>query len=174
MGTRVLLIKPAVELENEYRSFYQEWKESGENMVPWVIQKDPSNFTAMVQFLLDNENSKNPHEGRAPSSTYWLVNDAKKVIGAVNIRHQLTESLLNRGGHIGYGIRHSERRKGYATKLLSLALEKAKELGIQRALVTCDKNNIGSLKTIIKNGGVPDTDFIEENGNIVKRFWIEL
>ena len=98
----------------------------------------------------------------------------KRVIGAVNIRHQLTEFLFNGGGHIGYGIRPSERKKGFATKALSLSLEKAKELGIQKALVVCDEDNVGSLKTILKNGGMPDQDYIEEDGTIVKRFWIEL
>ncbi len=81
---------------------------------------------------------------------------------------------MKNGGHIGYGIRPTERRKGYATKLLVLALEKATALGIQKALVVCDQSNIGSEKTIINNVGIPDTDFIEPNGNIVKRYWIEL
>lgn len=163
-----------MDLESEYQSFYREWKESGEDMIPWVISKDPSNFQEMIQFLLDSENGINLPENWVPDSTFWLVNEDKKVIGAVNIRHQLTDKLFNCGGHIGYGIRPSERRKGYATKLLSLSLDKAKELGIHKVLVVCDKGNTGSEKTILNNGGVPDTDFIEEDGNIIKRFWIEI
>lgn len=58
--------------------------------------------------------------------------------------------------------------------MLSLSLEKAKELGIKKALVVCDEDNKGSYKTIINNGGIPDSDFIEEEGNIIKRFWIEI
>ncbi len=96
------------------------------------------------------------------------------MIGAVNIRHRLTKRLLDRGGHIGYGIRPSERQKGYATKLLSLSLQKTRELGLEKVLVTCDEHNIASEKTILNNGGVPDTNFIEEDGNVIKRFWIEL
>lgn len=174
METCLLLTKPTVDLKVEYLSFYEEWLDSGENMIPWVIQKDPSNFVEMIQFLFDNENGINLPEGWVPDSTYWLINEDKRIMGVVNIRHQLREFLLNSGGHIGYGIRPSERRKGFATKLLALSLEKAKELGLRKALVVCDSSNTGSLKTIIKNGGVPDTDFIEEDGNIVKRFWIEL
>jgi predicted acetyltransferase len=109
-----------------------------------------------------------------PSSTYWLVNEDRKIIGVVNIRHRLTEKLFHSGEHIGYGIRPSERRKGYTTKLLSLSLEKAKELGIQKVLVVCDADNIGSEKTILNNGGICDIDYVMEDGNIVKRFWIEL
>ena len=78
----------------------------------------------MVQELLDAHNGINIPETWVPDSTYWLVTDENKIVGAVNIRHSLTEHLFNAGGHIGYGIRPSERRKGYATKLLALSLEK--------------------------------------------------
>lgn len=87
---------------------------------------------------------------------------------------KLTQKLLECGGHIGYGIRPSERRQGYATKLLALALEKAKELGLKSVLVVCDEVNVASEKTILKNGGKPDTNYVEEDGNVVKRFWIHL
>jgi predicted acetyltransferase len=167
------LVKPTVDLKEEYLSFYEEWLESKEDMVPWVIKKDPSNFEEMVQFLNDNEQGRNLPEGWVPDSTFWLINEDKRILGVVNIRHHLTETLLNIGGHIGYGIRPSDRRKGFATKLLSLALEKTNELGIRKALVLCNEDNTGSFKTIINNGGIPDSDFIEEDGNIIKRFWIE-
>lgn len=174
MEEQLYLTKPSVNLKEEYLSFYKEWIESGETIVPWVIEKDPSNFEEMVQFLMDNEKGVNIPDGWVPDSTYWLLNNEKRIIGAVNIRHQLTEVLFNSGGHIGYGIRPSERQKGYATKLLSLSLEKARELGIKKVLVVCDKTNLGSLKVITNNNGIPDSDFVEDDGNIVKRFWIEL
>jgi predicted acetyltransferase len=163
-----------MELESEYLSCYQEWIDSDEDMVPWVLKKYPTNFQEMIQFLLDCEKAENFPEGIVPCSTFWLINEKNKVIGAVNIRHRLNEKLLNSGGHIGYGIRPSERQKGYATKLLALSLEKAKEIGIQKALVVCDDGNIGSEKTILNNGGIPDKDYIEEDGNIIKRFWIDI
>ena len=174
MNNSIRLVDPTVELEAEYISFYEEWKSTGEEMIPWVIQKDPSNFKEMVQFLMDNKSGKNLPKGWVPDSTYWLINDDNRVLGAVNIRHGLTEGLLNSGGHIGYGIRPSERRKGYATKILALALKKIKELDIHRVLVCCDATNIGSEKTILNNGGIQDKDFIEEDGNVVKRFWIDI
>ncbi len=162
-----------MDLHGQYLSFYQEWKESGEDMVPWVISKDPTDFQGMLQFLLDNEKGENLPEGWVSDSTFWLVSEDICIIGVVNIRHRLSEKLLNAGGHIGYGIRPSERRKGYATQLLSQSLEKAKELGISNVLVVCDDGNIASEKTIINNGGVPDTNYIEEDGNVIKRFWID-
>lgn len=170
----VSLLTPTTDLQDEYLDFYNEWKDSGDTMIPWVISKDPSNFPAMVQELLDAHNGVNLPQSWVPDSTYWLVTDNNRIVGAINIRHSLTEHLFNAGGHIGYGIRPSERRKGYATKLLELSLEKTKKLNITRTLVVCDEVNTASEKTILHNGGVRDDDFIEEDGNVVRRFWIEL
>ncbi|MCT2534204.1 GNAT family N-acetyltransferase [Aquibacillus koreensis] len=174
MEDEVVLSKPRIDLEEEYLSFYYEWLASEEEMIPWVIEKDPSNFDAMIQFLTDHMNGINLPSGWVPDSTYWLINKKNRILGVVNIRHQLTPFLLYNGGHIGYGIRPSERQKGHATKLLNCALEKAKELGISKALVVCDESNTGSYKTIVKNGGIEDEDYVEENGNVIKRFWIDL
>lgn len=90
------------------------------------------------------------------------------------MRHALNKTLLDIGGHVGYGVRPTERGKGYATEILRQSLLKLKELSIDRALVTCNADNISSLKVINKNGGIEDESFIEEDGNVVKRFWIEL
>ncbi len=174
MGEIVRLVKPNAELRDEYLDFYREWKNSGEDMVPWVIKKDPKDFDKMIQSLLDAEKGENLPEGWVPDSTYWLVGEDDRVIGVVNIRHALTESLLNAGGHVGYGIRPTERRKGYATKLLSLSLKKTKELGIHKTLVVCDRWNEASRRTILNNGGTPADDYVEEDGNVILRLWIEM
>lgn len=167
------LIKPALHLKDEYISFYQEWRDSGEDMVPWVIKKDPSDFSAMLDFLRNQEKGIGIPEGWVPDSTFWLVNERNRVMGAVNIRHQLSPFLLHAGGHIGYGIRPSERGKGYAIKMLNLALVEARKLGIQEVLVVCDAENVGSERTILRNGGIRDEDFVEEDGQVIKRFWIK-
>ncbi|MFC5471257.1 GNAT family N-acetyltransferase [Cohnella suwonensis] len=172
--SNILLTSPTADLKNEYIDFYLDWKESGEDMVPWVISKSPQDFEGMLDWLINNARGVNLPEGWVPDSTFWLVSKDRKVIGAVNIRHELTEDLMNKGGHIGFGIRPSERRKGYATKLLGLSLEQAKKLGINKVLVVCDETNIASEKTIKNNGGVPDMNYIEENGNVIKRYWIDI
>jgi predicted acetyltransferase len=172
MTQNVTLVKPAMELQEEYLEFYREWKDSGEIMVPWVIEKDPADFQGMLTFIENNSNGKDLPEGWVPDSTYWLVSDNQIIVGAVNIRHALTEDLKNAGGHIGYGIRPSARRNGFATQILALSLDKAKDLGIEEVLVVCDEGNIGSEKTILKNGGKRVTDFIEDDGNVIRRFWI--
>ena len=168
----VQLIKPTVDLQPAYLSFYEEWKASEEPMIPWVIEKDPSDFPAMVRSLLDAEKGIGLRENWVPDSTYWLVDEEYRILGVVNIRHSLTEYLLNAGGHIGYGVRPSERQKGYATKMLRLALEETKKLRINPVLVCCDAVNTASDKTIRSNGGVADIDFVEDNGNVIKRYWI--
>lgn len=167
------LVRPATELKTVYLNFYQEWQDSGEEMIPWVIAIDPTNFDVMIQSLKDASNGLNLRDGWVPDSTFWLI-DGGKVIGVVNIRHSLTQHLRNAGGHIGYGIRPSERQKGYATKLLELSLLESKRLGLNEVLVVCDSVNIGSKKAILNNGGIADSDFIEEDGNIVNRFWISI
>lgn len=83
------------------------------------------------------------------------------------------DELLKTGGHIGDGIRPGERRKGYATAMIALALDECKKLGINKVLMCCNKDNIGSAKSIINNGGVLENE-VEEDGHIVQRYWIQL
>jgi len=93
----------------------------------------------------------------------------------IDIRHELNEYLLNFGGHIGYGIKTSERRKGYATEMLRLALEKARELNLKKVLLTCNKTNYGSARTIQKNGGILENKILNpKDKQITQRYWIEL
>jgi predicted acetyltransferase len=109
------------------------------------------------------------------NSTYWLVHPSGRVLGGVNIRHRLNEHLATSGGHIGYGIRPSERRKGYAAEQLRLALDIMGEMGIRKVLIVCDKDNPGSARTILKNGGALDSEAEDpETGKLFQRYWIEL
>ncbi len=108
-----------------------------------------------------------------PSSIYFLVDEDNKIHGAIDIRHELNDYLLQYGGHIGYGIRPSQRRKGYASQILSLALPIAKDLGISKALITCNKTNLGSARTIINDGGILENEVINED-EITQRYWIEI
>ncbi|MDD9271627.1 GNAT family N-acetyltransferase [Paenibacillus sp. GCM10023248] len=175
MHQSVKLIKPSADYKQEYISFYEDWKSTGEDIVPWVVEKEPYDFTAMVNFLYsqDTEDKIEDHSF-VPHSTYWLVNEHNRIVGAVNIRHRLNAKLLNSGGHIGYGIRPSERRKGYASALLALALQVTQEMGLDKVLLVCDKGNVGSERTIVKNGGRFESEYVEEDGNVVRRFWIQL
>ncbi|HBP25488.1 MAG TPA: GNAT family N-acetyltransferase [Acholeplasmatales bacterium] len=91
----------------------------------------------------------------------------------IDIRHRLNDYLFRLGGNIGYSVRKSERRKGYAKAMLGLALEKCRKLGLERVLVTCYKDNLASAKTILANGGVLENEIVESTG-ITQRYWITL
>ena len=96
----------------------------------------------------------------------------------IDFRHLLTDFLLNFGGNIGYSIRPSERRKGYATEMLSLLLSLCRSFREQRVLLTCDKDNEVSRKVIIKNHGILENEVEDSVGlgqsGVIQRYWIEL
>ena len=111
-----------------------------------------------------------------PATTYFMVRkDDNKIIGMVNIRHYLNKQLREIGGHIGYSIRPTERRKGYAKIQLYLALLECKKLGIESAMVDCVKSNIGSEKTIQALGGVFEKQIYDQaNKRMLKNYWINV
>ena len=173
LSNTIALIKPTIELKNEYLDMINDWKVNNEKPNPGTLKLDTTNFPMMIEKLDGFTRGIGLDENHVKHSTYWLV-DNNRVIGAVNIRHRLNDYLLKFDGHIGGGIRPSERSKGYATLMLSLSLDITKDMGMNKVLITCNKDNIASEKTIIKNGGVFESEEIEDNGNIVSRFWIEL
>ncbi len=107
-----------------------------------------------------------PPPGWVHSSTYWWV-DGAEFLGAIRIRHRLTPGLLEHGGHIGYDIAPKARRQGHGTALLRAALPVAAGLGIDKALLTCDADNVGSRKVIEANGGM-----LEDERHGMLRFWV--
>jgi acetyltransferase len=113
-------------------------------------------------------------KGLVPSSTYLAVREKDNyIVGMIDIRHYLNEYLTQVGGHIGYGVRKTERNKGYAKQMLKLALEKCKELKIKKVLITCDEDNIASEKVILSANAKLE-DIRNVNGENKKRFWIDL
>lgn len=132
-----------------------------------------AHFNEFVTQVLGYARGERLPAGHVPQTDYWLV-DKDEFIGRVSVRHALTESLKRIGGHIGYEIRPSARGKGYGTAILKLALPRARDLGLQRVLVTCDETNIASRKIIEKNGGVLENKVSNPETGIDKlRFWID-
>ena len=170
------LIKLTKEYEKQLGEMIDEWILDQEinhtNRSPWAIFKnDYHNF----DYYLEHLELKEAAEGLVPDSVFFLLDEARdRLLGAVNIRHYLNDSLLKEGGHIGDGIRPSERRKGYATEMIRLALIECKKLGIDKVLMTCDKENIASAKSIIKNGGILENEFVNSDGKVDQRYWISI
>ena len=169
-----------VRLTNEYKKqlfeMLEEWKEdiivNHTDMSPWKIWvNDFHDFDYYINNLDTKEETKNCW---VPDTTFFCLDKDRNIfVGAVNIRHYLNDALLKTGGHIGDGIRPSERRKGYATAMIALALDECKKLGINKVLMCCNKENIGSAKSIINNGGILENE-VEEEGHIEQRYWIQL
>ena len=111
--------------------------------------------------------------GRVPATMLFAV-VGDDVVGRVHLRHELTDALLKEGGHIGYGVRPGFRRRGFATKMLQQGLEVARGLGIESALVTCDDDNPGSIRTIERCGGQLEDRRTREDGTLTRRYWIDL
>lgn len=132
-------------------------------------------FAALLRRLEAGAHEEALEPGRVPQTVYWLVRDGSVLLGSSHLRHRLTPMLEHEGGHIGYAIRPSERGKGYATLLLSLTLEKAREMGLPGVLVTCNDDNIASGRVIEKNGGkLRDKVVSKISGKPVRRYWIDL
>ena len=114
-------------------------------------------------------------EGRVHNDLYWIT-DTGEVVGFMSFRHELNDWLHQYGGHIGYSVRPTRRRRGYARAGLALVLERARELGLDRVLVTCDDDNVGSYRTIEGAGGVLENtvDAPEPDEPRKRRYWIEL
>lgn len=170
------LIKLTKEYEKQLGEMIDEWILDQEinhtNRSPWAIFKnDYHDF----DYYLEHLELKEAAEGLVPDSVFFLLDESRdRLLGAINIRHYLNDSLLKEGGHIGDGIRPSERRKGYATEMICLALIECKKLGIDKVLMTCDKENIASAKSIIKNGGILENEFVNSDGKVEQRYWISI
>ena len=133
-----------------------------------------SDFPRYVAALLAEQGGPPTEPGRVPASVFWLV-DAETYVGRVNLRHRLNQRLRRLGGHIGYEIRPSLRRRGYGTRALALALEQARALGLGRVLLVCAEDNAGSRRVIEANGGNLEGIFrVRERQEPVCRYWIDL
>jgi predicted acetyltransferase len=165
------LIDPHEDWEAEYRAFSAELIADGyesERVHPW------DDFAAWIEQRRQWARGENLPEGLVPGSDHWLVG-GDRLLALANFRHCLIPELEDHGGHIGYVVRPSERRKGYGTKLLALMLDEARNRGLTRLLLTCDPANIASAKIIQRNGGVLASESWSPNAKrVTSRYWIEL
>lgn len=170
------LVFPREEHKEQVENYLKEHFENGEYHLNGVGGLDKiKDFDEWLHKIHNESIKEKVPEGRVQATLYLAIRKSdNRIIGTIQIRHELNEYLLNIGGHIGDGVRPSERRKGYATEMIRLALEKCKEIGLDRVLITCNKDNIGSRKSIQNNGGILENEVIDGDGKELQRFWIEL
>ena len=169
----LFLTLPSVTYKESFLQSVEEFHDESRQLY-YDTKRISRDFAGFVQSLLDHEDRTKTKLERIPSTEYWLI-DGEEVVGGLNLRHELNDILLRIGGHIGYEIRPSKRRQGYGKEILRLGLEKARERGFRRVLVTCDANNIGSKKIIEYNGGVFE-NAVDVPRSPVKRlrYWITI
>lgn len=169
------LVIPTKEYQKEVEEYLQEFIEYGENKIAGIGGLDRlKDFNQWLEKVQNDMSSKIINEEKVPATVYLTIRKSdKKIVGNLQIRHRLNKKLLNYGGHIGDSIRPSERKKGYATEQIRLALKKCRELGIDNVLMDCDKSNIGSAKSIMNNGGILENEVYVDNV-LIQRYWISL
>ena len=170
--TTLVLRRPRLDEEDEFMRAHRATSPD----VPYFLHyyQEGMPFSRYIEVLAERERGVNLPPDHVPS-TFLFAFNGQRIVGRVAIRHRLNDGLLRVGGHIGYVVVPEFRRQGYAATILRLALRIARDsLGIQRVLVTCDDDNIGSIRTIEKNGGVledvvsgPDLDRPK------RRYWID-
>ena len=171
----VQLVTPSSAFESSHRSFVEEFRSNGERVVPWVADEPFETFDDYVKALLAAADGIGIPHGFVPHSTFWLIDSRDEIVAISNLRHGLTEGLLKHGGHIGYGVRPSARGRGHATEILRHTLARACDLGLRKVRLTCDKDNVASCRTILRNGGVlDDEEFMPEYRCVTSRYWINL
>jgi len=133
----------------------------------------PTGFASWVARLHAETAATGPTpDGRVPCSSWWVVEDGR-VVGSIALRRELNAFLADAGGHIGYSVRPSERRRGLAGWALGEVLQHAADLGLQRVLITCDVDNTASARTVERHGGVLD-DVRDTVLGRLRRYWVEL
>jgi predicted acetyltransferase len=129
-------------------------------------------FDDYIKQLEDHRAGVNLPERFVPSS-FLVAEVGGEIVGRTSIRHRLNDFLLQEGGHIGYGVLPAHRRRGYATEILRQSLIIVRSIGIDRVLVTCDDDNIGSIRTIESCGGKLENVVTTERPAPLRRYWID-
>ncbi len=169
----IVLTRPSVLYKESYLQAMCEFQHEG-HYLNYNLKKMTDDFASFIEHIYVQEEHDKTAPDRVPNADFWLI-DNNEFIGRLSLRYKLNEYLLQLGGTIGYEIRPSKRCQGYGKEILRLGLQEAKKAGLQRALVTCNEDNLGSKKVIEHNGGQLENAIPMEEAGIKKlRYWVEL
>ncbi len=169
------LVKPTITHQAMYEAMMDEWLTYGGRLNPGALKMQEQNYATWLENLKLGEAWETCEPDMVPQHLYFLMDKDDQLLGAIAIRTELDDEFFETGGHIGYGIRPSERGKGYGKMQLKLALRLCKELyHLDRVLITCDTQNAASAAVILANHGVYENDAMEDDGSFVSRYWIDL
>jgi predicted acetyltransferase len=171
------LIVPTSRLEDAWRASHDEWgpgtHEDGFGLLPEDDVSSPTGFATWLSRLAEQANPASHLGNDKVHCTYrWIIED-EQVVGGIALRHNLSEFLRREGGHIGYGIRPSARRRGLAQWALRQMLLGAHKLKINEVLIVCADDNFASARTIESCGGVLD-DILDTERGPVRRYWVKI
>ena len=170
---KLTLVRPTLEWKEKALDYRQEHFENDEMIINGseLLDKTDS-YEDWLKSVTDNTSPDTVNPNWVVTDTFFAVDENERIVGIIDLRHTLNDFLKD-FGNSGYSVRPSERRKGVATAMIGLALEECKKLGIERALMVCDKDNIGSAKSIINNGGVLENEVIVDSVT-EQRYWIDI
>ena len=174
---RFYLEKPSLERKEEAMEYIDEFKKSKSKINGTGGLDGTKAYEEWLEEALKCEEKEYAEsKGIVPATTYFTIRESdNKIIGMINIRHYLNEYLANFGGHIGYGIRPTERRKGYAKIQLYMALKETNKMDLDKVMISCEVTNIGSEKTMLSLGGILEKIVHnEEKNRYLKIHWIDV
>ncbi len=174
----LMLVRPSKLYAEQVMSYKEEMLQSGDSFDGCAGLEDVESFDEWVDF--ERRLKGKYKSGYVPSEVFLAVRRKDDfVVGIIDFRHPLSDFLKNFGGNIGYSVRPSERRKGYASEMLGLVLPFCRESGESKVLLlTCDKENVASQRAIVKNGGMLENEIVDTAGlsksGVIQRFWIAI
>jgi predicted acetyltransferase len=172
----IKLVVPSKEHKNAAIAYRQEHFDFGEDIINGSALFDKiDSYEEWLLYIKKISNKETVQPDWVVSSVFFGIRESdNKIIGIIDIRHYLNDLLSKYYGHIGYSVRPSERQKGYATQILSLAIDYCKNLKLKRIMLGCYSDNIASIKTITKCKGILERDFLYLDGKPMSVFWVEL
>lgn len=173
----IRLVAPSIQYDEDIMQFRQEILDANDedSFAGCGSLRRCTTTAEWLRILAEYEHIDTCSKGGVTSNTYLAVRVAdNQIVGIIDLRHHIDHPILGLwGGHIGYSVRLSERGKGYAKEMLRLGLQKCRERGMDKVMITCSRTNLASEKTIIANGGMFEKEVLVDR-EWIKRYWITL